>query len=311
MARGKKDMDENDSGLRLDRIKPATNVFFNAWFALLSFIIIVPFIFVIMISISSTKSIAEHGYQLWPSEFSLAAYAYLWGERVTILRSLGVSVIVVVLGTVLALLLNSSLGYVLSRKSYKLRGFLVWLAFIPMIFNGGMVASYVVNANLLHLRNTIWILILPICASPFNIIICRTFFQHTIPDSVVESAVIDGSSQLRIYAQMILPLSKPVLATIALFTAFGYWNDWFFASLYIADKNLLTLQALLNNIQRSIDFIVNNPTLGVSLMAYKASMPSEAVRMAITIIVIVPIAMAYPFFQRYFISGLTIGSVKG
>lgn len=180
-----------------------------------------------------------------------------------------------------------------------------------MIFNGGMLAGYVVNTNILHLRNSIWALILPLAVSPFNIVICKTFFKTTIPDSIVESAKIDGAGQLRIFAQIILPISKPIIATIALFAAFGYWNDWFQASLYISDKNLQTLQSMLNNIQNNIEYIANNPYGGLSLQQYKASMLTESVRMAIAIIIVVPIACVYPFFQKYFISGLTIGSVKG
>ena len=198
-----------------------------------------------------------------------------------------------------------------SRNTYKLKSFYTWVIFIPMIFNGGMLAGYVVNTNILHLRNSIWALILPLAVSPFNIVICKTFFKTTIPDSIVESAKIDGAGQLRIFAQIILPISKPIIATIALFAAFGYWNDWFQASLYISDKNLQTLQSMLNNIQNNIEYIANNPYGGLSLQQYKASMPTESVRMAIAIIIVVPIACVYPFFQKYFISGLTIGSVKG
>ena len=203
------------------------------------------------------------------------------------------------------------MGYVLSRVNYKLREFYTWLVFIPMIFNGGMLASYVVNSNILHLRNTIWALILPLAVSSFNVVICKTFFKTTIPDSIIESAKVDGASQLRIFGQIVLPISKPILATIGLFAAFGYWNDWFQASLYISDSNLQSLQSMLNNIQSNIEYIANNPYGGLSLQQYKASMPTESVRMAIAIVIIVPIACVYPFFQKYFISGLTIGSVKG
>jgi len=167
------------------------------------------------------------------------------------------------------------MGYVVSRNTYKLKSFYTWVIFIPMIFNGGMLAGYVVNTNILHLRNSIWALILPLAVSPFNIVICKTFFKTTIPDSIVESAKIDGAGQLRIFAQIILPISKPIIATIALFAAFGYWNDWFQASLYISDKNLQTLQSMLNNIQNNIEYIANNPYGGLSLQQYKASMPTE------------------------------------
>ena len=132
----------------------------------------------------------------------------------------------------------------------------------------------------------------------------------SIPEALYEAAKIDGAGQLRIFAQIILPISKPIIATIALFAAFGYWNDWFQASLYIQDKNLQTLQSLLNNIQKNIEYIANNPYGGLSLQQYKMGMPTESVRMAIAIVIIVPIACTYPFFQKYFISGLTIGGVK-
>ena len=138
----------------------------------------------------------------------------------------------------------------------------------------------------------------------------RTFFRTTVPDAIVESAKIDGAGQLRIWAQIVLPISKPVMATIGMFAAFGYWNDWFQASMYLDDKRLQTLQSLLNNVQKGIEYMANNPYGGLSMQEYKAAMPTESVRMAIAIVIIVPIALTYPFFQKYFISGLTIGSVK-
>ena len=295
----------------LNQIKKSTNVFFNIIFIILSALCIFPIVFVFSISISSETSIQKNGYQLIPQELSAAAYQFLWNERGTILHATFISILVTALGIILSVLLTTTMGYVVSRNTYKLISFYTWVIFIPMIFNGGMLAGYVVNTNILHLRNSIWALILPLAVSPFNIVICKTFFKTTIPDSIVESAKIDGAGQLRIFAQIILPISKPIIATIALFAAFGYWNDWFQASLYISDKNLQTLQSMLNNIQNNIEYIANNPYGGLSLQQYKASMPTESVRMAIAIIIVVPIACVYPFFQKYFISGLTIGSVKG
>ncbi len=295
----------------LNQIKKSTNVFFNIIFIILSALCIFPIVFVFSISISSETSIQKNGYQLIPQELSAAAYQFLWNERGTILHATFISILVTALGIILSVLLTTTTGYVVSRNTYKLKSFYTWVIFIPMIFNGGMLAGYVVNTNILHLRNSIWALILPLAVSPFNIVICKTFFKTTIPDSIVESAKIDGAGQLRIFAQIILPISKPIIATIALFAAFGYWNDWFQASLYISDKNLQTLQSMLNNIQNNIEYIANNPYGGLSLQQYKASMPTESVRMAIAIIIVVPIACVYPFFQKYFISGLTIGSVKG
>ena len=296
---------------KLDRIKPATNAAFNALFALLSFVCLFPVFYVIMISVSSEESIRTHGYALWPETFSSAAYQFLWNERGTISHALLISVIVTVVGTIIGVLLTTSMGYVLSRPQYRLRGFFNWVVFIPMIFNGGMVANYVVVANMLHLNDTIWCLILPLAVSSFNVIICKTFFRTTIPDSIIESAKIDGATQLTIFSRIVVPISKPVFATIGLFLTFGYWNDWFQSSLYISKNNLVSLQALLNNMMKNLDYIANNPSAGLSLQQYRNSMPSESVRMAIAVIIVIPIACAYPFFQKYFISGLTIGAVKG
>ena len=296
---------------KMNRIKPLTNGGFNALFALMAAMAIIPVIFVFIISISSEQSIREVGYSFLPNSLSGTAYEFLWNERNTILQALFISVTVTVLGTLLGLTLTSTMGYVLSRPVFKLKGFYTWVVFIPMIFNGGMLASYVVNVNILGLRNNIGALILPLAVSSFNIIVCKSFFRSTIPDSIIESAKIDGASQLRIFTQVVLPISTPVLATIGLFLTFGYWNDWFQSSLYISDSKLVSLQALLNNMMRSLDYIANNPSAGLSLQQYRNQMPSESVRMAIAIVIVVPIACAYPFFQKYFISGLTIGAVKG
>ena len=303
--------EEAEAGFRLNKIKPVTNGLFNAMFAVLSFVCIFPFFFVLMLSISSEQSLRTNGYALIPAEFSLAAYEFLWNERDMILTSLLVSIVVTVLGTVIGVLLTTMMGYVLSRPQFKLRGFLQWVVFIPMIFTGGMVANYVVVANMLHLNDTIWCLVLPLAVSSWNVTISKTFFRQTIPDSIIESAKIDGASHLPIFAPIVVPISKPVFATFALFLTFGYWNDWLQASLYISKDSLRGLQPLLNQIMGQLQYLANNPTAGLSLQQYKASMPSESVRMAIATIIVIPIACAYPFFQKYFISGLTVGAVKG
>lgn len=297
--------------MKMNRIKPGANASFNALFTLLAALSIIPVLFVFIISISSEASIREVGYSFVPAELSGSAYQFLWHERATIFQALVVSVGVTVTGTLLGLALTTTMGYVLSRPAFKLKGLFTWVVFIPMIFNGGMVAQYVVNVNILGLRNTVWALILPLAVSSFNVIVCKTFFRSTIPDSIIESAKIDGANQLRIFSTIVLPISKPVLATIGLFLTFGYWNDWFQSSLYISQKNLVSLQALLNNMMKTLDYIANNPSAGLSLQQYRNQMPSESVRMAIAIVIVIPIACAYPFFQKYFISGLTIGAVKG
>lgn len=296
---------------RSNKVKPSANVVLNVLFCVLSAIAIFPVLYVFMISISSEESIRQVGYRLIPESFSNAAYAFLWNERRTIFHATLVSICVTVVGTVIGVFLNTSMGYVLSVRRYKLNRFLKWYTFIPMIFNGGLVASYVIISNVLHLNDTIWALILPLCVSPFYIIICRTFFQMNISGELIDSAKIDGATEWIIYSRIVIPVSKPLFATVSLFLAFGYWNDWFLSSLYITNPDLISLQALLNNIMRSLEYIARNPTAGLSMQQYAASMPSESVRMAIAIIIVIPIACVYPFFQRYFISGMTVGAVKG
>lgn len=296
---------------RLNRIKKSTNIVFNILFFIASAACILPVIFVFMISISAEESISKFGYQFIPKIFSGSAYQFLWNEKKMILQSLWISALVTGLGAAIGVMLTTMMGYVLSRPVFKLKGFFTWVVFIPMIFNGGMFANYVINTNVLQLKDTIWALILPLSVTSFNVIICKTFFRTTIPDSVVESAKIDGASQLNIFARIVLPISKPVVATIGLFLTFTYWNDWFQSSLYISNKNLISLQALLNSMLKNIEYIASNPAAGLSLQQYKNSMPTESVRMAIAILIVVPIACVYPFFQKYFISGLTVGAVKG
>ena len=305
MAKQKK---ENNN---LNQIKPLTNVIFNIIFLVLGLACITPVVLVFIISITKESTLVSNGYSFFPEALSLTAYSYLWNERKSIGNAIAISTLVTVLGTILGVILTTTMGYVLSRSQYKLKGFFSWMVFIPMIFNGGMVANYVVISNFLNLRNTLWCLILPLAVSSFNIIISKTFFKTTIPDSIVESAKIDGASEFTIFTRIITPISKPVFATIGLFLSFGYWNDWFQSSLYINEKKLTSLQALLNNMIKNIQYIANNPSAGLSMQQYKNSMPTESIRMAIAVLEVIPIACVYPFFQRYFISGLTVGAVKG
>ena len=302
-----------DNSNHLNRIHPVTNFVFNAFFLILALSCFLPIIFIFIISITDNNVVAREGYKIWlaAEEVSASAYQFIWGQRATILRALWVSIYVTAMGTVIGVALTCLMGYVLSRKEHRLNGFLTIMIFIPMVFGGGLAASYVVNTQILHLADTVWALILPLAVSSWYCTISRTFFRSTIPDSIIESAKIDGASQMTIFFRIVLPISKPVLATIGLFLAFGYWNDWFQAKLYISDTNLYSLQAMLNQMQENLQFLTKNPTAGLTMADLKKSMPAESVRMAIAFVVAVPIACIYPFFQKYFISGLTVGAVKG
>ena len=307
---------ETGSGMeRFNSIRPLTNVTYSALFILLALLCLVPVIFVIIISFSSEASIGKVGYSFIPIEWSTEAYQYVWrvrnsGGMPVVVQAFFTSIGITLVGTAIGLTLIATMGYVLSRKNFKLRGLYTTMIFIPMIFNGGLLSTYVVNTQILGLKNTYWALILPLCCSSFYVIIMRTFFQTTVPDEIIESGKIDGASQLRIFVQLVLPISLPALATIALFLTFAYWNDWYQASLYIESNqhDLFPLQYVLVNIEKNIQYLANND---MAMSANSNALPSETMRMAIVVISVVPIMFSYPFFQKYFISGLTIGAVKG
>lgn len=302
---------ESSAMPRFNRVKPLSNVIISVIFIVLALVTFLPLLFVIMISISSDASVAMRGYSFFPSELSGNAYVYLWQSRAYIGRAFINSIGITVVGTLLGLFLMSTMGYAISRPQYYFRTTYTWLVFIPMLFGGGLVASYMVNTQVFHLKNTYLALILPSACSGWYIIIMRTFFQTTVPDSIIESGKIDGASQLRIFFRLVLPISLPVIATIGLFLTFAYWNAWYGAMLYITSnrRDLYPLQYVLISIERNMDFLTRNEGNISGLVM--TELPTETVRMAIVTVVVLPIACSYPFFQRYFVSGLTIGAVKG
>lgn len=303
--------EETEHANKFNSISKSTNILFNILFAILAALCIVPFLFVLIISLTSEQSLKANGYRFWPAEWSLEAYRYIFGAGNNILRSYGITIFVTVAGTLLGLIIMTTYAYALSRKNFAFRGFFTKLIFIPMLFSGGMVSSYLVVTRFLGLKNNILALILPICVSSFNIIILRTFFKTTVPDAIIESAKIDGASEFLLFLKIVLPISLPAIATIALFLTLGFWNDWFNAMLYIDKNNLMPLQYLLIKLETSIEFLVNNSSaLGTAAVQEAAKMPKETVKMAIVVISTLPIVCAYPFFQRYFVSGLTVGAVK-
>ena len=296
---------------RFNCIKPATNAVFTLIFITLAVITFLPVVFVFIISISSEASIAQNGYSFFPAELSLESYKYLWQSKDYIGRAFLNSVGITIAGTMLGLVLTSTLGYVLSRPNYYMKGVYTWMLIIPMLFSGGLVAHYMVNTQIYHLKNTYWALILPGACSTFYVIVMRTFFQTTLPDGIIESGKIDGASQLRIFTQLVLPISLPVIATIGLFLTFNYWNAWYGAMLYVDSnhRDLYPLQYVLISIEKNISFMARNEDFLTE--ESMRNLPSETMRMAIVMVVVIPIACSYPFFQRYFVGGLTIGAVKG
>lgn len=291
-------------------LHPVINSVVSIFLGVFTFMCVFPFLYVIIISFTSEESIVRNGFQIIPSEWSMDAYSYLWGVKEQLLGSYGITLLVTVIGTIISVLMISFYAYAISRPQFKYRRFFTMLAFFTMLFSGGLVPTYIVVTQFLGLKNTIWALILPLVMNAFYIIIMRTFFMKSVSESILESARIDGASEWRIFFQIVYPLSLPGIATIALFSTLGYWNDWFTALLYIDDPKLVPLQALLMKIEANLEFMRQNVEVGLMQQSLFDTLPQESAKMAMVVIATLPIAVSYPFFQKYFISGLTIGGVK-
>ncbi|RUT36495.1 carbohydrate ABC transporter permease [Paenibacillus zeisoli] len=278
--------------------------------AVFAFLCVFPFLFVVIISLTDEKTLARDGYRLIPAKWSLEAYRFIFQTGDTLLRSYGVTLLVTVLGTLISLILISLYAYAISRKSFRYRRFFAIFAILTMLFNGGMIPTYMVVTQLLSLKDTIWAMILPLAMNAFYIMILRTFYSTSVPDAIIESGKIDGAGDFYIFLKIVLPLSLPGLATIGLFSTLGYWNDWFNALLYIENPNLVPLQSMLMRIESSIQFIQQNSANSSLSMTALQSIPQDTARMAMVVLATLPIVFAYPFFQRYFVQGLTVGAVK-
>ncbi|MDQ0878519.1 putative aldouronate transport system permease protein [Paenibacillus sp. V4I3] len=285
----------------------------HLFFICLSLACLLPVLLVISISFSDENTVVANGFKFYPEKFSLDAYSFLYNQLSQIITAYGVTIFVTVVGTLLSLLLIALYAYPLSRKELRHRNKFALFIFLTMIFNGGLVPWYLVYVNLLHLKDSVWSLIIPLFLQPFFVIIMRTFFQTTIPDSIIESATIDGASEVKIFYKIILPLSLPVLATIGLFNTLNYWNDWFLSLIFITKGNGISLQYLMYKTLLNIQYLTTNENAAsqLSKMGAVVNLPSQTLRMAMAVVGIGPIIFAYPFFQKYFVKGLTIGAVKG
>ena len=297
---------------RLSQVSRGTEMLFHLILALFSLCCILPFVFVIIISFSSEASIKTIGYSFFPAEWSLEAYRQVFKLGDQLFLSYFNSFLITVFGTVLSVAMCVLYAYPLFRRDYRLRGFFTFFSFFTMIFGGGLIPTYLVCKNLLGLSNNYAALIVPLLVSPFNIIIMRTFFQSSVPFDLIEAATIDGSGEYSTLAHVVLPIVKPGIATVALLTALAYWNEWFLCLLYVTDRKLYPLQYLLMEMQRNAEFISRNSSvMGAASAEALRNLPNQTMRMAVVVFIVVPIACAYPFFQRYVVAGLTIGSVKG
>ncbi len=278
------------------------------FFTILCALIIFPFLLLVSVSLSDAETVAT-GYKLIPNPIDFSAYQYVFKNPTSILRAYGVTFVFSASAMVLGVLFMSMVAYPLSRTKLKGRGVLNFYLYFTMLFGGGLVPTYLLISKVLHLNDTIWVYILPGLISPWYVFMIRTFFRG-IPEEIIESATIDGASEYTIFIKMILPLSKPVLATVALFTFLGKWNDWNTALIYIENQKLYSLQYLLQKIMTDLDMLKQLQQMGAG-MANNMDVPSESMRMAMAVIAAGPALVVFPFFQKYFVKGLTVGSVKG
>lgn len=299
-------------GLRLNQVSAGTELIFHIILGLFAACCILPFIFVVMISFSAESSIKTIGYSFVPAQWSLEAYRQVFKLGDQLWLSYFNSFFITIVGTAVSVAICVLYAYPLFRKDFKLRGFFTFFSFFTMIFGGGLIPTYIVCKNLLGMSNNYAALIVPMLVNPFNIIIMRTFFQTSVPFDLIEAATIDGSGEYSTLTRVILPIVKPGIATVALLTALAYWNEWFLCLLYITDRHLYPLQYLLMEMQRNAEFISRNSSvMGAASAEAVRNLPNQTMRMAVVVFIVLPIACAYPFFQRYVVAGLTIGSVKG
>ncbi|OUS74975.1 sugar ABC transporter permease [Paenibacillus sp. MY03] len=290
------------------RIRPA-KIAIHLFFIVLTIVFVLPLALVVSTSLSSEESLLQHGYSFFPHEFSLFAFEYLFKAPQALLNAYGVTILITVIGAASGLLLTAMIAYAISRRDYKLARPLTFYVFFTMLFSGGLVPWYILISQYLHLKDTIWALILPMMVSPFNIIVMKGFMAK-IPMEIIESGKMDGAREWQIFFRIIMPLSTPALATIGLLISFTYWNDWYLGLLFINNDNLVPLQLLLIRMMNSIDFI-KNMDVSMSMSININDFPDLSVRMAMVMLAAGPMLFVFPFFQKYFVQGLTVGSLKG
>lgn len=285
--------------------------FANLIMIVLALCCLFPFALLVMSSLTEENTLIREGYSLFPKQFSAESYTYLFKNIDKIGRAYGITIFVTFVGTIASLLMTVLMAYPLSRKDFYGRNIFAFFVFFTMLFNGGLVPTYIMYTRYLHIKNTIWALIIPsLLVSAFYVIMMRTYFTTNIPDAVIEAARIDGAGEFRILFQVVLPMSLPMMATMALLIGLGYWNDWKNGLYYLTDQNLFSIQNMLNQMLKDVQFLKSgaDSSAAADLMQ---SMPAVGIKMSIAVVGALPVMVAYPFFQKYFVKGITIGAVKG
>lgn len=286
------------------------NNFLNALLIILSVLTLIPIYIIVIASVTKESSLIENGYRLWPEEFSVGAYKFLFAQGSIVMTSYVNTIIATVAGTILAVVMVAMYAYPLSRPNFKYRSFFTFYAFFTMLFSGGLVSYFMIMRQVINIQNSLWALFMPSSFSAFWVLIMTTFFRTNVPNEIIESARIDGASEWRTFVQIVLPLALPGLATVALFAAIGLWNNFFNSLLLVDEARYYSLQFTIYTTLNNIRFLLENADKMQSLVNM-SDLPSETFRMAMAVVTVGPIIFAYPFFQRFFIRGLTIGAVKG
>jgi putative aldouronate transport system permease protein len=271
---------------------------------------LIPFILLFVSSFTDENILIQNGYSFFPAKWSFEAYKYLVEKWDVIGRAYGITFTVTAIGTIFCLIITAMLAYPLSRPDLKGRKVFTFLVVFTMLFNGGLVPTYLLYTKYLVIKNTIWALIIPrLLLSGFNIILMKSYFENNIPSALIESAKIDGAGEYRIFFKIVLPLSLPIMATVGLMSGLAYWNDWNNGLIYITDARLNSIQLVLNQMITNIQALATSDLNSNSTS--NTPLPSTSVRMAIAVVAVVPVLIAYPFFQKFFVKGITVGAVKG
>ena len=291
-------------------ISPATNAFLNLLMIIACALALIPVYVIVISSVTAESALTANGYRLWPAKFATAAYHFLFAQGSIVITAYKNTIISTVVGTVLSVVMVGLYAYAISRDNFKFKRFFTFFAFFTMLFSGGLVSYYMVTRQILNIGNSLWALFMPSIFSPFWVIVMTTFYKSSVPNEVIESARLDGASEWRILFEIVLPLSVPGLATVALFSAIGIWNNFFNCLLLVDDAKFYSLQYTIYTSLNNIRFLLENADKLAGLVNI-SELPSQTFRMAMAVVTVGPIILAYPFFQRYFIRGLTMGAVKG
>ncbi len=286
------------------------NIFIHIFLILMTVVMIMPFILLFLSSVTEELTLIQNGYSFFPKKFSLEAYQYLIKSGSKIMKAYGMTFAITIAGTVMNMTLASLLAYGLSLEGLPGKKFLSFFVFFTMLFNGGLVPTYLMYTSIFHIKNTFLGLIIPqFMLSAMNVIMIRTFFQNSIPTALYEACKIDGGGHLTIFRHIVLPLGKPILVSMGLFAALAYWNDWTNALYYVNKKELWGIQSLLNEMISNIQYLSSNSNVSSNVDVSK--LPSTSVRMAIAFIGVLPVLCIFPFLQKYFAKGIAVGAVKG